>query len=262
MARIRYLKPDFFSDEDIGQLPFEVRLLYQGLWVHADKEGRLQDRPVSLKAKIFPYDEVDIEAGLRRLEQPKKYSLQPFIHRYTSDGFSYIQIISWKNHQKPHHTEKDSEIPPPPEFPLFQNPSNLKKKIKGMGNQLKASTELKNGSTPVKERLNVFSLPPDKKKWDDIAFTLGLSQQEADLSYDNFGANNWKRSNKIKLESWDQVRHALKYWRNNKDKFTGPKKPAGKSLSDMKCWCGKKATSQFGNQAFCSSEHRKEKLGW
>ena len=42
MARIRYLKPDFFKDEDIKELSFEARLFYQGLWVQADREGRDQ----------------------------------------------------------------------------------------------------------------------------------------------------------------------------------------------------------------------------
>ena len=61
MPRIRYLKPCFFKDEDIASLPHQTRLLYQGLWVLADKEGRLEDRPKRIKAEIFPYEEIDIE---------------------------------------------------------------------------------------------------------------------------------------------------------------------------------------------------------
>jgi hypothetical protein len=188
MARIRYLKPDFFTDEDIGKLSFEVRLLYQGLWVNADKEGRLEDRPQSLKTKIFPYDEVDIEAGLKRLEEIKAYSNQPFIHRYTSEGFRYIQIINWHKHQKPHHTEKCSEIPEPPTLPLFTEKTkkhinnkslnnNLNIKSSLNLNQLEASTELNNSYITVKEPLSTstitekiikswekLNLPKDKKQ--------------------------------------------------------------------------------------------------
>ena len=61
MARIRYLKPDFFKDEDIKELSFETRLFYQGLWVQADRDGRGEDRPERLKIEIMPYDEIDAE---------------------------------------------------------------------------------------------------------------------------------------------------------------------------------------------------------
>lgn len=112
MARIRYLKPDFFKDEDIKELPFEARLFYQGLWVQADREGRGEDRPERLKIEIMPYDEVDAEKIMQLLACPKKNGKRPFIVRYEIDGEKYYQIINWQKHQKPHKTERDSDIPP------------------------------------------------------------------------------------------------------------------------------------------------------
>ncbi len=114
MPRIRALKPEFFEDEDLAEFPFWVRLLYQGLWVNADKSGRLQDRPVRLKAKIFPYDNIDVGKGLAILANPKKHSPthRPFIIRYSVNGENYIQIVAWDDHQSPHNTEKESSIPP------------------------------------------------------------------------------------------------------------------------------------------------------
>jgi hypothetical protein len=114
MARIRYLKPDFFKDEDIKELPYEVRLFYQGLWVQADREGRGEDRPERLKIEIMPYDDVDAEKIMQVLACPKKNGKRPFITRYVIDGERYYQIINWQKHQKPHKTERDSDIPPPP----------------------------------------------------------------------------------------------------------------------------------------------------
>lgn len=107
MPRIRYLKPDFFFDEDIAQLSYQVRLAFQGLWCHSDKEGRLEDQPRRLKALIFPYDKVDMDNLLEKLTE------KPFIKRYKSNNRNYIQIINWHKHQKPHHTEKDSTFPEP-----------------------------------------------------------------------------------------------------------------------------------------------------
>jgi hypothetical protein len=113
MARIRYLKPDFFKDEDIKELPFEARLFYQGLWIQADREGRGEDRPERLKIEIMPYDDVDAEQIMQLLAQQKKNGKRPFIIRYEIDGERYYQIINWQKHQKPHKTERQSDIPPP-----------------------------------------------------------------------------------------------------------------------------------------------------
>jgi hypothetical protein len=118
MARIRYLKPDFFKDEDIKELSFEARLFYQGLWVMADKEGRGEDRPERLKIEIMPYDEVDAEKIMETLASNKKNGKRAFIKRYEVDGEKYYQIINWHKHQKPHKTEKETVIPPVPNVEL------------------------------------------------------------------------------------------------------------------------------------------------
>ena len=64
----------------------------------------------------------------------------------------------------------------------------------------------------------------DIERWENIAFTVGLTEEEADLARMNFEANGWKRSNNIKIEDWSQVSALLTYWRNNKHKFTDKKK--------------------------------------
>jgi len=121
MARIRYLKPDFFKDEDLKELPYEVRLFYAGLWCYADKEGRLEDRPERLKIEILPYDKINPEKILTQLTKNKRNGRKPFILRYEINGEKYIQILQWHKHQKPHHTEKDSEIPAPTREQMYFN---------------------------------------------------------------------------------------------------------------------------------------------
>lgn len=110
MARIRYLKPDFFIDEDLKNIPYEARLFYAGMWCYADKEGRLEDRPERLKVQIMPYDRIDPEKILQILSSNKSTG-KPYIVRYSVNGSRFIQILKWKDHQKPHHTEKESLIP-------------------------------------------------------------------------------------------------------------------------------------------------------
>ena len=113
MPRIRSLKPDFFTDEDLAEHPFWVRILFEGLWCQADREGRLEDRPKKLKAVIFPYDSLEIEAGLQLLTQKKRHSPrhEPFIIRYEAEGNRYIQVINFEKHQSPQTTEQPSKIP-------------------------------------------------------------------------------------------------------------------------------------------------------
>lgn len=168
MARIRYLKPDFFKDEDIGRLPFEVRLFFAGLWGLADKAGRLEDRPLRLKVEIFPYDDVDPEKCLMMLSEPKVGSGQPFINRYSTDGQRYIEIVNWEKHQKPHHTEKESVIPPAP--PYGEGQWSMEKGM-GMEKQHGASTELRNGEGTVKQRLKACDASFDRIRivWDSHA---------------------------------------------------------------------------------------------
>lgn len=109
MARARSLKPGFFTNEDLIELPFEYRLLFAGLWTQADREGRLEDRPKKIKLNVFPGDDVDCDAGLNALQS------RGFILRYSANDKKFIQILSWAKHQSPHVKEAASSIPPPTE---------------------------------------------------------------------------------------------------------------------------------------------------
>lgn len=107
MPRARNIKPGFFKNELLASLDAKDRLMFIGLWTLADKSGRLEDRPRRIKAEIFPYEEHDCEAGLSRLAGCG------FIVRYSADGVNFIQIPTWSKHQRPHHQEVPSVIPPP-----------------------------------------------------------------------------------------------------------------------------------------------------
>jgi hypothetical protein len=152
MSRIRYLKPDFFKDEDLATLPFEVRLFFAGLWVIADKAGRLEDRPKRLKIEIFPYEDIDIEKCLVQLAKPKTSSGNPYILRYSIEGEHFIQILNWDKHQRPHHTEKESKIPPCPTEKNWHKGMGMGMgKGMGMGSVHQGTSTLKNGELTVKK---------------------------------------------------------------------------------------------------------------
>lgn len=110
MARARNIKPGLFRNEVLGTLDPLITILFQSLWCLADRRGRLEDRPMRIKADTFPYREnIDINGYLTVLERCC------FIRRYEVAGLKYIQVVNFEKHQYPHKTERESEIPAPPE---------------------------------------------------------------------------------------------------------------------------------------------------
>lgn len=106
MARARNIKPSFFTNELLGTEDPMVSLTFAGLWCLADKEGILEDRPLRIKAELFPYREnLDVSGYLTVLQR------LGFIHRYVVNGVGYLQVINFEKHQCPHHTEKSKKYP-------------------------------------------------------------------------------------------------------------------------------------------------------
>ena len=105
LARQREIKPGFFKNEDLGETSPLARLFFIGLWLWADRDGRLQDRPKKLKADILGYDNCDGEELVQQLAD------MGFITRYVVNGERYLQVNNWHKHQKPHPKEAASIIP-------------------------------------------------------------------------------------------------------------------------------------------------------
>ena len=105
MARARNIKPGFFRNADLVEMPIEARLLFIGLWTLADRSGRLEDRPRQIKMDIFPADSVDVDACLNLI------AATGMLTRYESGGKRCIQITNFSKHQNPHRDEKASTLP-------------------------------------------------------------------------------------------------------------------------------------------------------
>lgn len=103
--RSRNLKPGFFKNEQLAEMPAEGRLLFAGLWCMADREGRLLDRIKRIKIELFPGDNFDIDALLNQLESGG------LIVRYEAQGTPCIQVLNFLKHQHPHHKEPLSTLP-------------------------------------------------------------------------------------------------------------------------------------------------------
>lgn len=108
MARARNIKPGFFKNEILGLADPLYSLLFEGLWLLADRAGRLEDRPLRIKAEIFPYRE-----NLRIDEMLNWLQDNGFIQRYLSEGKACILVLEFEKHQNPHKNEPESTLPAP-----------------------------------------------------------------------------------------------------------------------------------------------------
>jgi len=108
MARARNIKPGFYKNEDLAECSVWARLIFPGLWMLADREGRLEDRPKRIKGELLPFDSQDVDPLLDELQA------RGFLVRYKNSDGSFIQISKFSTHQTPHYSEKPSVIKPPP----------------------------------------------------------------------------------------------------------------------------------------------------
>ncbi|KOG33321.1 hypothetical protein [Streptomyces resistomycificus] len=111
MARIRTIKPEFFTSLTIADLTPEQRLTFIGLWTHADDAGRCVDDARLIKAAIWPLDDrtaADIEIDLKALTESS------LITRYTLNRKRYIAVTGWIEHQRINRPTP-SKLPAPEE---------------------------------------------------------------------------------------------------------------------------------------------------
>ncbi|MFC5524030.1 hypothetical protein [Polaromonas jejuensis] len=94
------------DNEELAELEPMTRLLFVYLWMLADREGRLEDRPKRIAAQALAYDRAaDVGAMLGDLQSAG------FIARYVVGGTAVIQIVNFTKHQAPHVREAASTLP-------------------------------------------------------------------------------------------------------------------------------------------------------
>lgn len=106
MARIRTIKPEFFTSEDIVALSPLARLLYIACWCEADRSGRFEWKPGTLKLRYFPGDACDIDTLATELLD------RQLVRVYEADGRFFAEIPSFTRHQIINNRESASTIPP------------------------------------------------------------------------------------------------------------------------------------------------------
>ena len=106
MSRIRSIHPGLFTDEDYMGLGFPARELLKGLWIEADDHGVFVWTLRTLKARILPADDVDMEALMTELSEHR------FVRSFTAGGKKYGAIRNFGKYQRP---RKPTYLYPVPE---------------------------------------------------------------------------------------------------------------------------------------------------
>lgn len=127
MARIRSLKPSFFTSEQVVSVSIPARYLFQGMWVFGDDEGYISASNLQLKMQVFPGDAVDVAPLVDELIGVG------LVERLETDQGSALKVPSFRNHQSPKYptpskftvqgvplTELSPRVPPgvPKDSPL------------------------------------------------------------------------------------------------------------------------------------------------
>lgn len=97
MARIRTVKPEFWSSEQVMECSPMARLMFIGLWNFCDDAGNHVASAKTIKAEIFPGDDISSADVQRMLDELSSNSLIAF---YTNDSKDYLHVTGWKKHQK------------------------------------------------------------------------------------------------------------------------------------------------------------------
>jgi hypothetical protein len=113
VARIRTIKPEFWSDEKLAQCSRDARLLFMALLNHAEDHGVARANLSLIKSQVFPYDDVSPTKVGRWLGELETKNL---VKRFGHDGQTFLFVTNFAKHQKIDRPGKTTLPNPPPEF--------------------------------------------------------------------------------------------------------------------------------------------------
>jgi hypothetical protein len=97
MSRIRTIKPEFWTSEQVVSCSPHARLLFIGLWNFCDDHGVHPASYIRLKAEIFPTDNFTIESIKCWMGELIQNEL---VREYSIENKSYWIVTGWGNHQR------------------------------------------------------------------------------------------------------------------------------------------------------------------
>lgn len=116
MARIRSIKPEFWTSGQIMDCQPLTRLMFIGTWNFCDDAGNHPAEPRRIKAQLFPGDDtVTSKSVLGMLQELSANALISFYDG--PDGLKYFHVTGWQKHQR-------IDKPQKPRFPPYPHSTN------------------------------------------------------------------------------------------------------------------------------------------
>ena len=105
MARIRSIKPEFFTSLTIADLELSTRLTFIGLWTYVDDNGVGLADPRLIRAAIWPLEEAP-DILQRTREDLQSLHAARLVTLYEASGKALLAVSNWSEHQKVSHPRK------------------------------------------------------------------------------------------------------------------------------------------------------------
>lgn len=96
MARIRTIKPEFWTSEQVVECSPIARLLFIGMWNFCDDAGNHPASAKTIKMQVFPGDDIAISEIQAMVDQLVSNGL---LKKYSADDKDYLHVTGW-HHQK------------------------------------------------------------------------------------------------------------------------------------------------------------------
>lgn len=132
MARIRSIKPEFWTDEKVVAVSHSARLLFIGLWNFSDDSGNLENNPVQIKMRVLPADSCSVQPLLQELVSVG------LLREYSVNGKNYLNIKGFKDHQVINKPSK-TRLPEPPTTVVLPDGREGSGSGSGLGKERKGS---------------------------------------------------------------------------------------------------------------------------
>ena len=170
MARIRTVKPEFWTSEQVADCSPTTRLLFIGMWNFCDDGGNHPASIKQLKMEVFPSDDILLAQIQVMIDELVKNEL---IAQYTVNNKDYWHVLGWKhqkiekpNYKHPEYKKTDSE-PFADHSPTIRRPFDPVMESNGMeSNGICAEEKKGQMSDKPKDKMYV---PPTRRTYEMFA---------------------------------------------------------------------------------------------
>ena len=230
--RIRSIRPEFWTSEDVAAMDWHTRLVYIGLWSYVDDNGVGRDIERLITTDLFALDDDLTEASVRVHGALKHLNTHGQITRYSVNGKRFLHITAWNRHQKinrptasryPLPTSTDIEVhggltedslSPQVNAPLGEGEKGRR------GEGISARAHATHAPTKPRPAKRAATLPEDFTLTDSRR-TYALSKNiPADIEFEAFTNHHTAKGSTFK--DWDAawrtwVGNAVKFGRSTRD---------------------------------------------